>query len=71
MKSRLVKSKNKIIAGICGGIAEYIDWDPAWVRVLYVVFSLVTAVLAGLLLYLILWIAMPEPDAGPDVKTES
>ncbi len=63
MKKKLIKSKQKVIAGVCGGIAEYVGWDPAWVRVLFVVLSIASAILTGILVYLILWIAMPEPEA--------
>ncbi len=60
MKNRLTRSKQKVIAGVCGGLANYLGWDPAWVRVLYVVLSFATAILTGVLVYAILWIVMPE-----------
>ena len=63
MKKRLVRSRQKVIAGVCGGIAEYLGWDAVWVRILFVVLSVVTAILTGVLVYLILWVAMPEPEA--------
>jgi len=62
MEKKLVRSKQKVIAGVCGGIAEYVGWDPAWVRVLYVVLSIASAILTGILVYIILWIAMPGPE---------
>jgi phage shock protein C len=61
-KKRLVRSNRKVIAGVCGGIAEYLGWDVVWVRVVFVIFSIATAILTGILLYLILWVAMPEPE---------
>lgn len=62
MRSR----KNKMIAGVCGGIAEWIGWDPTWVRLLYVLVSILSAAFPGILVYVILWIVMPEAprDAG-------
>jgi phage shock protein C len=52
--------KNRMIAGVCGGIAENLGWDPTLVRVLYVVVSIFSAAFPGILVYIILWILMPE-----------
>lgn len=49
-----------MIAGVCGGIAEWLGWDPTAVRVGYVLLSLVSAAFPGLLVYIILWAVMPE-----------
>jgi phage shock protein PspC (stress-responsive transcriptional regulator) len=49
-----------MIAGVCGGIAESLRWDPTLVRVLYVVVSVLSAAFPGLLVYLVLWVVMPE-----------
>jgi phage shock protein PspC (stress-responsive transcriptional regulator) len=53
-------SSNRIIAGVCGGIAEWLGWSPTTVRVLYVVVSILSVAFPGILVYLILWIAMPQ-----------
>ena len=53
-------SSNRIIAGVCGGIAEWLGWNPTLVRVLYVVGSIISVAFPGLLVYLILWIVMPK-----------
>jgi phage shock protein C len=50
-------STNKMICGVCGGIAEYINLDPTIVRLLWVVFSLAGGF--GILLYIIAAIIMP------------
>ena len=50
--------KNKILAGVCGGIAEYFDVDPVLVRLLLVL--LVLMGFAGIILYLVAWLIMPE-----------
>lgn len=52
--------KHKMIAGVCGGIAEWLGWDPTVVRVLYVVVSIVSVAFPGILCYLVLWIVMPK-----------
>ncbi len=50
---------NRMLAGVCGGIAEYFGWDPTLVRVLYALLTIFTA-FAGSIVYIILWIIMPE-----------
>jgi phage shock protein C len=60
---KLMRSRtHKVIAGVCGGIAEYLDVDPTVVRVLYVAASVFSAVFPGLLAYIILAFLMPLPD---------
>lgn len=49
-----------MIAGVCGGIAEYFDIDPTLVRVAYVVLSLLSTGFPGLLIYIILAFVMPD-----------
>jgi phage shock protein PspC (stress-responsive transcriptional regulator) len=61
---RLRKSKNRMIAGVCGGIAEWLGWDPTLVRVLYVLVSIFSAAFPGILVYIILWIVMPNPETA-------
>lgn len=55
---------NKVIAGVCGGIAEWLDWTPTAVRVAYVVISIASVVFPGTLAYIILWIVMPKEPPG-------
>ena len=59
---KLYRSSNRILAGVCGGIAEYLDVDPTLIRVVYAALSLFTAGFPGLLLYIILMILMPNYD---------
>ncbi len=54
--------RQRMIAGVCGGLAEWLGWDPTLVRVLYVAVSIFSAAVPGLLVYVILWIVMPEGD---------
>jgi phage shock protein PspC (stress-responsive transcriptional regulator) len=49
-----------MIAGVCGGIAEWLGWDATLVRVLYVVVSILSAAFPGTLVYLVLWLVMPR-----------
>ena len=51
---------NRQIAGVVGGLAEYFGVDPTLLRVVYVVGSLVSAAFPGLLVYLLLWLLIPE-----------
>lgn len=56
---RLYRSRNeKIIAGVCGGVAEYFNIDPVIVRIIWVVISLMWGF--GILAYLIAWIIIPK-----------
>jgi len=57
---KLLRSNDRWIAGVCGGIAEYFDWDPALVRLLYILLSVFSAGFPGTLIYIILWIVMPK-----------
>ncbi len=56
----LKRSRNKVIAGVCGGIAEWLGWGPSLVRILFVLVSVLSAAFPGILVYLVLWIVMPK-----------
>ena len=55
---------DKMIAGVCVGIAKSAGWDPTLVRVLYVLLSILSAAFPGILVYIILWIVMPKEPLG-------
>ncbi len=58
-EKRLTRSSSqKMIAGVCGGIAEYLGWDVTIVRLLWIVLTLAGG--SGILIYLILWLVMPQ-----------
>ncbi len=60
----LVRSRrHRLIAGVCGGIAEALGWDPTLVRIIYVVVSVASAAFPGILVYIVLWVVMPEAPA--------
>jgi phage shock protein PspC (stress-responsive transcriptional regulator) len=50
---------DRIFAGVCGGLAEYFDFDPVLVRIAYAFLTVFTA-FSGLIFYIVLWIVMPE-----------
>ena len=63
MGNALVRSNNqKMLGGVCGGIAAWLGWDPTAVRVGYVVLSFFSASFPGIIVYLILWAVMPKAD---------
>ena len=59
---------NRQIAGVIGGLAEYFRVDPTLLRVVYVVVSILSAAFPGILVYVLLWILIPQAEngAGPD-----
>ena len=52
--------RHRMIFGVCGGIADWLGWDPTLVRVIYVLASVLSAAFPGMLVYVILWLVMPE-----------
>ncbi len=57
------RSQDRMIAGVCGGIAEYFGWPAGRVRVAYVILSILSIAFPGTLVYLLLWLVMPGPDS--------
>ena len=53
---KLHRSSNRVVAGVCGGVAEYFDIDPTLIRVLYAVLTFFSAAFPGIILYIILYI---------------
>jgi phage shock protein C len=52
--------RNRLIAGVCGGLATWLGWDPTLVRILYVLVSILSVAFPGILVYVLLWIVMPQ-----------
>jgi len=70
LKKPLKRStSNKVIAGICGGIAEWLDCDPTAIRAAYVLLASLSVGMPALLAYLILWVVIPK-DNGSQLKKE-
>lgn len=60
MTRKLTRSNDRVIAGVCAGLAEYFGFDPALTRLGYVLLSVLSAAFPGILVYIILWIVMPS-----------
>lgn len=59
--TKLHRSTNhRMIAGVMGGIAEYLGWHPNMVRLLFVIVSCASVAVPGILIYLVLWVVMPN-----------
>jgi phage shock protein C len=54
--------RDRWLAGVCSGLADYFDLDPTVVRVGYVLLSLLSAAFPGFLVYLVLWFLIPEDE---------
>ncbi len=52
--------RNRVLGGVCGGMANALGWSPTIVRVLYVILSILSVAFPGTFVYVILWIAVPE-----------
>jgi phage shock protein C len=65
MKKPLARSRNNsMIAGICGGFAEFVGWDPTLVRLLYVLISIFSAAFPGILFYILAWLIIPQESGN-------
>ena len=60
---KLTRSDNRMIAGVCAGIAEYLGWSVGLTRLLFVLVSVLSVAFPGILVYLVLWLLIPE---GPE-----
>ena len=56
--------RHRIVAGVCGGLAEWLGWRPLLVRVLFVLVGALPF-LSGILVYLVLWLVIPEEGVPP------
>ncbi|ACL17700.1 PspC domain-containing protein [Methanosphaerula palustris] len=63
MKQLLRSRRDRVFAGVCGGIGEYFEIDSNLVRLVWILISL-TGVVPGILLYLLAWVILPEDDNG-------
>jgi phage shock protein C len=62
MKRLKRSNKQRMIAGVCGGLAEYFQVDPTLVRIIYVAVSILSVAFPGILVYIILWIIIPRSE---------
>ena len=56
--------RHRIVAGVCGGLAEWLGWSPLLVRVLFVVVGALPF-LSGILVYVVLWLLVPAEERSP------
>ena len=61
MKQLLRSRRDRVFAGVCGGIGEYFEIDSNLVRLIWILISL-AGVVPGVLLYLLAWVILPEDD---------
>jgi len=54
--------EDRVLAGVVGGIARRFGWNSTVLRIVYVIASVLSAAFPGILVYLILWLLMPEGD---------
>lgn len=64
---RLTRSNNRMLAGVCAGLADYFGWDVTVVRIVYALATVFT-VFSGVIVYIILWIVMPEQKNSDGYK---
>lgn len=63
MKKRLYKGKDKMLSGVCSGIADYFGIDPTIIRLAYVALSVFSAGFPGIILYIVMAVIMPDAPA--------
>ena len=61
-KEKVTRSEDRILAGVCGGMAEYFGIDATIVRIGYVLISILSAAFPGIIVYLILMLIMPNSE---------
>ena len=59
MSGKLTRSDDRMLGGVCAGIAEYFDLDATLIRIAYVLLSILSIGFPGLLVYIILWMVIP------------
>ncbi|WP_317233086.1 PspC domain-containing protein [Segatella cerevisiae] len=61
MDKKLTRSMTDAkLGGVCAGIAHYFDVDPTWIRIAYVVFTVITCIFTGIIVYIALYLIIPK-----------
>jgi phage shock protein C len=60
MKPKLTRSKDRIIAGVCGGLANHFSLDPSLVRIGFALIAIISAGIPMLLIYVVMWFVIPQ-----------
>lgn len=63
MNRRLTRSSNKVIAGVCSGLANYSGLDVSLVRIGFVLVGIFTAIIPISIVYLVMWFIVPQEDS--------
>jgi phage shock protein C len=68
---KLYRSDDRSVAGVCGGIAEYFDVDPTLIKLGWVIVTIMTGVVPGIIGYFVAAVVMPvKPDDKPKKKAD-
>ena len=54
--------RHRVLGGVCGGLADWLGWDPTLVRIAYVAVSVCSAAFPGILVYVVLWVLVPQAE---------
>jgi len=68
-RSRFYRGTDKIVGGVCSGLADSLHVDAIWIRIVFVILAFVQGI--GLLIYLALWVLMPENPNAPAQRREN
>lgn len=60
MARRLFRSNDRLLGGVCAGLADYFDLDPTLVRIGYAILSVASAAFPGIVVYIVMWIVIPS-----------
>ncbi|UQS87358.1 PspC domain-containing protein [Nicoliella spurrieriana] len=70
MNKKLYRSNDRIICGVLGGIAEYFGWDKTWTRLIYAALTILSFAFAGLILYIVAAIIIPNQPKRREVDAQ-
>ncbi len=68
MKRLYRSTTDQLVAGICGGIGEYLEIDPNVIRVIWVIITAITGFVPGIVVYILLWIILPQRGQARPVE---
>ncbi|WP_292521648.1 PspC domain-containing protein [Methanoculleus sp.] len=69
MPKKLTRStSDRWVAGICGGIGEYLEIDPNVIRAIWVILTVITGFFPGIVIYILLWLILPEQGQARPVE---
>jgi phage shock protein C len=70
MKRLYRSTTDRWIAGVCGGIGEYFGIDPNIIRLIWVIVTIITGFIWGILVYILLWIILPQREQPKPSETK-